>query len=66
MTKIDFALWDAVGGYSSRNANMADVYDEHIRLAQQLEGLVVLDLDPDVLKDSNGCVVKPRAGLLVT
>jgi len=37
MTKIDFALWDAVGGYSSRDANMADVYDEHIRLAQQLE-----------------------------
>ena len=37
MPKIDFALWDAVGGYSSRDADMADVYDEHIRLAQQLE-----------------------------
>lgn len=37
MTKIDFALWDAVGGYSSRETNMADVYDEHIRLAQQIE-----------------------------
>lgn len=37
MPKIDFALWDAVGGYSGRDTNMADVYDEHIRLAQQLE-----------------------------
>jgi alkanesulfonate monooxygenase SsuD/methylene tetrahydromethanopterin reductase-like flavin-dependent oxidoreductase (luciferase family) len=37
MTKLDFALWDAVGGYGSRNELMADVYDQHIRLAQQLE-----------------------------
>lgn len=37
MAKIDFALWDAVGGYSPTGSNMADVYDEHIRLAQELE-----------------------------
>jgi alkanesulfonate monooxygenase SsuD/methylene tetrahydromethanopterin reductase-like flavin-dependent oxidoreductase (luciferase family) len=37
MTKIDFALWDAVGGYSRRDENMADVYDRHIRLAQDLD-----------------------------
>ena len=37
MAEIDFALWDAVGGYSSRDEVMADVYDEHIRLAQQIE-----------------------------
>jgi alkanesulfonate monooxygenase SsuD/methylene tetrahydromethanopterin reductase-like flavin-dependent oxidoreductase (luciferase family) len=37
MTKLDFALWDAVGGYSDRQQLMADVYDEHIRLAQQIE-----------------------------
>lgn len=37
MTRIDFALWDAVGGYSSRDENMADTYDEHIRLAEQLD-----------------------------
>jgi alkanesulfonate monooxygenase SsuD/methylene tetrahydromethanopterin reductase-like flavin-dependent oxidoreductase (luciferase family) len=37
MTKIDFALWDAVGGYSDGQQPMADVYDEHIRLAQQIE-----------------------------
>jgi len=37
MTKIDFALWDAVGGYMEAPDRMADVYDEHIRLAQQVE-----------------------------
>jgi alkanesulfonate monooxygenase SsuD/methylene tetrahydromethanopterin reductase-like flavin-dependent oxidoreductase (luciferase family) len=37
MAEIDFALWDAVGGYSSQNEVMADVYDEHIELAQELE-----------------------------
>jgi len=37
MAEIDFALWDAVGGYSSKNEIMADVYDEHIRLAQEIE-----------------------------
>jgi alkanesulfonate monooxygenase SsuD/methylene tetrahydromethanopterin reductase-like flavin-dependent oxidoreductase (luciferase family) len=37
MAKIDFAFWDAVGGYSSKDEVMADVYDEHVRLAQQLE-----------------------------
>ncbi len=37
MAEIDFALWDAVGGYSPPGENMADVYDEHIRLAQEIE-----------------------------
>jgi len=37
MTAIDFALWDAVGGYSGQNELMADVYDRHIRLAQEIE-----------------------------
>ncbi len=37
MEKIDFALWDAVGGYSGSEESMADVYDEHIRLAQELD-----------------------------
>ena len=37
MARIDFAFWDAVGGYSGPSESMADVYDEHIRLAQELE-----------------------------
>lgn len=37
MTKIDLALWDAVGGYKEAPDKMADVYDEHIRLAQRLD-----------------------------
>jgi len=37
MTTIDFALWDAVGGYTEKQEQMADIYDEHIRLAQQIE-----------------------------
>ncbi|HEX3971883.1 MAG TPA: LLM class flavin-dependent oxidoreductase, partial [Stellaceae bacterium] len=37
MAEIDFALWDAVGGYAPTDRPMADVYDEHIRLAQELE-----------------------------
>jgi alkanesulfonate monooxygenase SsuD/methylene tetrahydromethanopterin reductase-like flavin-dependent oxidoreductase (luciferase family) len=37
MTKIDFALWDGVGGYAQKDESMADVYDAHIRLAQQLD-----------------------------
>ncbi len=39
MAQLDFALWDAVGGYSASDAVMADVYDEHIRLAQRIEEL---------------------------
>ena len=38
MTKLDFALWDAVS-YADDGAEMADVYDEHIRLAQRAEEL---------------------------
>ncbi|MSQ27094.1 MAG: LLM class flavin-dependent oxidoreductase [Dehalococcoidia bacterium] len=37
MARLDFALWDAVGGYSQKDEVMADVYDEHIRLAQEVE-----------------------------
>ncbi|HEY7991548.1 MAG TPA: LLM class flavin-dependent oxidoreductase [Stellaceae bacterium] len=37
MTKIDFALWDGVGGYAQQDEVMADVYDEHIALSQQLD-----------------------------
>src|SRR6266508_3660508 len=39
MAKLQFALWDGVGGYAEQDANMADVYDEHIRMAQRLEEL---------------------------
>ncbi len=39
MSKLDFALWDAVGGYSPKKDTMADVYDEHIRLAARVEEL---------------------------
>jgi alkanesulfonate monooxygenase SsuD/methylene tetrahydromethanopterin reductase-like flavin-dependent oxidoreductase (luciferase family) len=39
MAKLEFALWDAVGGYSEKGEEMADVYDEHIRLAQHIEKL---------------------------
>ena len=39
MAKLDFALWDAVGGYAESYVQMADVYEEHIRLAQRIEEL---------------------------
>lgn len=39
MAKLDFAFWDAVGGYSKPGENMADVYDDHVRLAQRVEEL---------------------------
>jgi alkanesulfonate monooxygenase SsuD/methylene tetrahydromethanopterin reductase-like flavin-dependent oxidoreductase (luciferase family) len=37
MARLDFALWDAVGGYAGGATSMADVYDKHIRLAQELD-----------------------------
>jgi alkanesulfonate monooxygenase SsuD/methylene tetrahydromethanopterin reductase-like flavin-dependent oxidoreductase (luciferase family) len=37
MARIDFALWDAVGGYSGATSSMADIYDEHIALARELD-----------------------------
>ena len=37
MARLEFALWDAVGGYSQKEEVMADVYDQHIRLAQEIE-----------------------------
>ena len=37
MARLDFALWDAVGGYGASATAMADVYDDHIRLAQSLD-----------------------------
>jgi alkanesulfonate monooxygenase SsuD/methylene tetrahydromethanopterin reductase-like flavin-dependent oxidoreductase (luciferase family) len=39
MAVLDFALWDGVGGYSGTGESMADVYDDHIRLAEELERL---------------------------
>jgi alkanesulfonate monooxygenase SsuD/methylene tetrahydromethanopterin reductase-like flavin-dependent oxidoreductase (luciferase family) len=39
MAKLEFALWDAVGGYSEKGEEMANVYDDHIRLAQRIEQL---------------------------
>ena len=37
MSQLQFAFWDGVGGYAEQDETMADVYDEHIRLAQRLE-----------------------------
>ena len=37
MARLDFAFWDAVGGYGTSTEVMADIYDEHIRLAQRVE-----------------------------
>jgi alkanesulfonate monooxygenase SsuD/methylene tetrahydromethanopterin reductase-like flavin-dependent oxidoreductase (luciferase family) len=39
MAQLEFALWDGVGGYSSSGEVMADTYDEHIRLAQEIEAM---------------------------
>lgn len=39
MAKLEFAFWDAVGPRAEDGDTMADVYDEHIRLAQRLEEL---------------------------
>jgi alkanesulfonate monooxygenase SsuD/methylene tetrahydromethanopterin reductase-like flavin-dependent oxidoreductase (luciferase family) len=39
MARLGFAFWDSVGGYVPEGVMMADVYDEHIRLAQRLEEL---------------------------
>src|SRR5256885_6566199 len=39
MAQLQFAFWDGVGGYAEHDEAMADVYDEHIRLAQRLEEL---------------------------
>ena len=39
MAQLQFAFWDGVGGYAEQDANIADVYDEHMRLAQRLEEL---------------------------
>ena len=39
MAQLQFAFWDGVGGYAAHDEAMADVYDEHVRLAQRLEEL---------------------------
>jgi alkanesulfonate monooxygenase SsuD/methylene tetrahydromethanopterin reductase-like flavin-dependent oxidoreductase (luciferase family) len=39
MARLDFGLWDGVGGYAETNVPMADVYDEHIGLAREIEEL---------------------------
>jgi alkanesulfonate monooxygenase SsuD/methylene tetrahydromethanopterin reductase-like flavin-dependent oxidoreductase (luciferase family) len=38
VANLDFAFWDSVGD-SAEGASAADVYDEHVRLAQRLEEL---------------------------
>jgi alkanesulfonate monooxygenase SsuD/methylene tetrahydromethanopterin reductase-like flavin-dependent oxidoreductase (luciferase family) len=39
VSKLDFAFWDAVPEGPAEGQTMADVYDNHIRLAQRLEEL---------------------------
>ena len=40
MPKMDFALWDAIEGRDETYANQnADIFEEHIRLAQRIEEL---------------------------
>jgi alkanesulfonate monooxygenase SsuD/methylene tetrahydromethanopterin reductase-like flavin-dependent oxidoreductase (luciferase family) len=39
MSKLDFAFWDAVPEAPAEGQTMADVYDNHIKLAKQLEDL---------------------------
>ena len=39
MASLDFAFWDAVGGGPNAAPVMADVYEDHIRLAQRIEAL---------------------------
>ena len=37
MAKLDFAFWDAVPESPAEGQTMADVYDDHVRLAQRIE-----------------------------
>src|SRR5205085_2871123 len=37
MARMDFALWDSMGYAEMQRARTADVYEEHIRLAQIAE-----------------------------
>jgi len=39
MTQLDFAMWDAVGGYETEGRVFADVLEDHLRLAQRVEEL---------------------------
>ena len=39
MARLDFGLWDAVGGYEMVEASAADVYERHLCLAQEIEQL---------------------------
>jgi alkanesulfonate monooxygenase SsuD/methylene tetrahydromethanopterin reductase-like flavin-dependent oxidoreductase (luciferase family) len=39
MARLDFALWDAVGGYSEQSVLMADIYEDHLRLAREIDEL---------------------------
>ena len=39
MAKLDFAFWDVVAGPPQNAQTTADVFDEHIRLAQHIEEL---------------------------
>jgi len=39
MSKLDFGIWDAIGGFEMAQAPTAEVYARHIRLAQMMERL---------------------------
>ena len=39
MAKLDFAFWDPIFGPIQNPNTSADVFDEHIRLAQRIEEL---------------------------
>ena len=39
MAKLDFAFWDPIMGPIQDSKASADVFDEHIRLAQRIEEL---------------------------
>lgn len=37
MTKIDFALWDGLGAYSSSDVNIHGLYEDHLALAREID-----------------------------
>src|SRR5438105_577894 len=39
MAQLRFAFWDGVGGYAEQDETMAEVYDDHVRLAHRIEEL---------------------------
>jgi alkanesulfonate monooxygenase SsuD/methylene tetrahydromethanopterin reductase-like flavin-dependent oxidoreductase (luciferase family) len=39
MSKLDFGVWDAIGAFEMAQAPAPEIYDRHIRLAQEIERL---------------------------